>query len=233
MAQKNCYICSNETNVSSGFLNANKIAICDNCESDIASFQSSLKNYSEKMEKKVLGLRLFSNQIINRCLIEAKRRIQSDETIIDFIFGLSAGAMASLGGIYGMSILTNKRLIQFIPKGDALMGCIYEYSVPLEEIIEVVIEVASNGHNLSVRDKGSSAKTNTNIKIINCDEVYIQSFLMNFGSLKKEITQQNNTPSQSPSDNIEKIKKLKELLDLGIINNEEFESKKKDLLNTL
>jgi hypothetical protein len=233
MAQKNCYICSNETNVSSGFLNTNKIAICDNCESDIASLQSSLKNYSEKMEKKVIGLRLFTNEIINRCLIEAKRRIQSDEIIIDFIFGLSAGTMSSLSGVFGMSILTNKRLIQFIPKGGALMGCIYEYSVPLEEIIEVVIEIAANGHNLSVRDKGSSAKTNTNIKIMNCDEVYIQSFLMNFSSLKKEITQQNNTPSQSPSDNIEKIKKLKELLDLGIINNEEFESKKKDLLSTL
>jgi len=233
MAQKLCYVCSKETNVSSSFLNSNKIAICDKCESDIESLKSSLKNYSEKMEKKALGIKIFSNEIINRCLIEAKRRIQSDEIIIDYIFGLSAGTMTALSGIYGMSVLTNKRLIQFIPKGGSLMGCIYEYNVPLEEIIEVVIEIAAAGHNLSIRDKGSSAKTNTNIKILNCDEVYIQSFLMNFSNQKKEVTQQNNAPSQSPTDNIEKIKKLKELLDLGVINNDEFESKKKELLNNI
>ena len=54
MAQKLCYVCSKETNVSSSFLNSNKIAICDKCESDIESLKSSLKNYSEKMEKKAL-----------------------------------------------------------------------------------------------------------------------------------------------------------------------------------
>lgn len=236
MAQKNCYICNNPTNTTASFLNTNAIAICQNCEEEIQSFDNSFKDFSIRTEKTALGIRVFKKETINRCLIEAKRRLQKDELVIDYLFGLTEGLMAAMAGIYGMSIITDKRLIQFIPKGGKIMGCIYEYNVPLDDIIELVIEGGGGGHKLSVRDKGSSLKDSRNLALVNMEESYIQSFIMNFNQ-QKANRQQNITSSQlinnSPSDNIDKIKKLKELLDLGVLTNEEFETKKKELLSNI
>lgn len=42
---------------------------------------------------------------------------------------------------------------------------------------------------------------------------------------------ETSTVNNTQNDSIEEVKKLKELLDMGIINDEEFEKKKKELLN--
>ncbi|WP_294160329.1 SHOCT domain-containing protein [uncultured Collinsella sp.] len=47
---------------------------------------------------------------------------------------------------------------------------------------------------------------------------------------KKASTQQNEKPSDVFDANLEKVKKLKELLDCGVLTQEEFDSKKKELL---
>ena len=50
-------------------------------------------------------------------------------------------------------------------------------------------------------------------------------------SLIKKVNEQDLANNSSELDAIEAVKKYKELLDLGIINQEEFEIKRKELLN--
>ena len=48
------------------------------------------------------------------------------------------------------------------------------------------------------------------------------------GKFGKKISHASDTPSKDP---IEEVKRLKELLDIGAITQEEFDTKKKELLN--
>ncbi|MBP1560265.1 MAG: SHOCT domain-containing protein [Oscillospiraceae bacterium] len=49
--------------------------------------------------------------------------------------------------------------------------------------------------------------------------------------LKKEKEKQEKEKGNREADNIEKLKKYKELLDSGIISQDEFDKKKSELLN--
>ena len=47
---------------------------------------------------------------------------------------------------------------------------------------------------------------------------------------RMNVLKENNKDSKSSNSNLDEIKKLKELLDMGAITKEEFEKKKKELL---
>ena len=55
----------------------------------------------------------------------------------------------------------------------------------------------------------------------------------NLAKVIKKVKERKNAPVSLPKENdpYEEVKKLKELLDMGIVTEEEFETKKKELLN--
>ena len=242
MAKKNCYICNTETEKSKNLFNDAILEICSNCENIISNFRSNFTDFEIRSVEKKMGIRQHSDKNIKRNLIEAKRRISNDEKVVDYLFGLTKSGFNTGGGlgIYtGMVLLTNKRLILFIPKpfgmvGD-VMGCSYDYSSQLEDIIEVIIERNLMSTSITIRDKGGMFKASKDLKIIDSDS-QTQRFVNSFNLQKNESSKSNNNqPTQiiNQSDNLDKIKKLKEMLDLGILTSEEYESKKKQLLDSL
>ena len=236
MAKKLCYICSSETDTNKNLFNDAVLEICSNCDRNLTEFTSSFLDFENRSCKKNLGIRQHSEKNIRRNLIEAKRRISNDEKIVDYLLGLSFGGLA----IYtGMILLTNKRLILFIPKpagmvGDVI-GCSYEYSSQLEDIIELLNERNLMSHSITIRDKGGMFKASKDLKILESDSQF-QLFVNSFNLQKNESSKSNNiqtTQIIQQSDNLDKIKKLKEMLDLGILTTEEYEMKKKQLLEDL
>lgn len=68
------------------------------------------------------------------------------------------------------------------------------------------------------------------LTIIDWFKVISKTKQRNFEIFVEAINLQNTIQSSRPTNNIAEIKKLKELLDAGIISQEEFELKKKELL---
>lgn len=236
-----CYICSSNTLKSRNLFNDPLLVICNLCESDLLKIANRLENFDVRSKVKDFATRRHSDVNIRRNLIELARRLEPGEIINDYLLGVTftgLNPIKNMGFYSGMACFTNNRFIIFIPKPKGIIGeiigCSFEYSSSIDNIIEIIIKRHLIAHNFTIRDKGGNFKPTKDLKIIENDSV-IQNFIQNFTKLKSNFSVQSNNSKipSSNNDNLEKLKKLKELLDLEIINIEEFESKKKDLLKDL
>lgn len=242
MANKTCYICSQETSKSKNLFNDAILEICSSCENKLDSVSQKMENFELRSTKRDLGItRRHSDTNIHRNLIEISRRLEGNEKIIDYLLGLTFSGinpLQQLGFYSGLVILTDKRLFLFIPrpKGIAgqVIGCSFEYSSSIDNVIEIIIKRNLTSHNFTVRDKGGLFRPTKDLKIIE-DDSEIQRFISSFDKQKthNNVTPNLNVQNVIQSDNLDKIKKLKELLDMGVITQDEFNSKKQNLLDSL
>ncbi len=242
MANKMCYVCSNETSKSKNLFNDAILELCSSCDNNLISIKGKLENFETRSTKRDLGItRRHSDTNIHRNLIEIFRRLEKDENIIDYLMGLTFSGInpvQQLGFYSGMLILTNKRLFLFIPKPKGIagqvIGCSFEYSSALNNIIELIIKRHLTSHNFTIRDKGGLFKPTKDLRVIE-DDSEVQRFIISFDKIKSDFNTASTVNVQNviQSDNLDKLKKLKELLDMGVINQDEFNSKKHELLSNL
>ena len=90
------------------------------------------------------------------------------------------------------------------------------------------------GSEILIRDKGGNLGVLDN-KITSYDEpVDVQKFINNFNNLKSSSSSSSvEKQSNQDVDGIEQLTKLKSLLDAGVLTQEEFDEKKKSILERM
>lgn len=230
MANLNCYICGEETSVKSGWLNVNKLELCDDCKLTYLNIKDKFNDFDTRISSLKFGK--YNDKQIERNILELNKIINKDEIVVDYLFGINEFFL-NVGQNVGMVILTQKRFILYIP--NIVAGNIYEYITNIENVIDVSFEYGITfTPKIHIRDKGGDVKTGKLQTFDNKEDV--GRFRNSFNELQSNISNtgtQQSTQIIQQSDNIDKIKKLKELLDLGILSQEEFDEKKKTLLDNL
>jgi hypothetical protein len=235
-----CYICREDTGKNKNVFNQLNIEICSKCEEDLINVPKRLPNFEEKSSI-IIGsnLRCSVSDKIRRNLIEFARRIENDETIIDYVVDISSKPLTSNES--GMIILTDKRIVAFAFSTASKTAIryrdikLYEYNCLLKDIINIESKTETFGTKLIISDKGN---TYGNSSITNMNRYIMNDFALSVNKQKSLLSNSENTISNTTqiinqSDNLDKLKKLKELFDLGVINQEEFDNKKKQLLDNL
>lgn len=145
-----------------------------------------------------------------------------------FAKGLSK-AIPIVGGVVSGSLNFASMLPMANRLNDALIKATFNYS---QEELYQDIEFIENLAQASDTESSNETLSNINTEVKEKISSEINSAKKNFSILaskvikKKEIDQSNNQ-----DDPFEKVKKLKELLDIGAITQDEFDLKKKELLN--
>lgn len=109
---------------------------------------------------------------------------------------------------------------------DALYEATFNYTdEEFEKDIDVLLNTDENEVDEIEEKEGAGRKVSERL---NNTKEGISKFVSKFG---KKSEQENNIKTENKNDSYEELKKLKELLDMGIISQEEFDKKKKELLN--
>lgn len=164
------------------------------------------KNYVEK-------------QVLEKCVVEMLRKTRGEEEILDFLFNLNNG---SLSGTSGMAYFTNTRLRFFTFVSDGigtakLTGLKTEYSAALSDILNVEIKKDLLGNQLIITDKGNGFKE----KVYTLDIPNTKCFIKKLKTAAENI----QFPEKQLSANMEKFRKLKELMNSGVYNKKKLEGK--------
>lgn len=161
---------------------------------------------------------------IGRLTQKAKEHLESDETIHAVLLGQYEIKLLGQDSIRrGIFIATDHRVVFFAKK---LIG--YDVEVlPYSNISSIEMSKGIMGYSIAFFVSGNKAK----MKWIQNKKKEVQQFVefvrQHIG--KKQPSEQ--APKQDQSSNIvEQIKELAELKDQGILDEEEFQTKKKDLL---
>ena len=150
-----------------------------------------------------------------------KEHLESTETVKASVFGMYEGKLMgndiSRNGIF---VATEKRVVFFAKK---LLGYDLE-TFPFRNISSVEQSKGLMGHKITIHASGNNA----NMKWIQQGDVpqFIQFINQNIGQSAQAIPQVVNVETDIPS----QIKKLAELKDQGILTEDEFTSKKSELL---
>ena len=229
-----CYICTNDTTTKKGWLTSDHfISLCRNCEKSVNEKVNLFPEHKTRFAVKMMGMRKHPESRIRRYMMEIERN--KVEEILDYIFIQTKLTQ-------GMMILTNKQLICFIPKVDGgslgnkpRIGNILEYQGNIEDIVELKSSLGF-GSEILIRDKGGNLGVLDN-KITSYDEpVDVQKFINNFNNLKSSSSSSSSSvekQSNQDVDGIEQLTKLKSLLDAGVLTQEEFDEKKKSILERM
>jgi hypothetical protein len=171
---------------------------------------------------KEYGVNTFLNE---KNIKRAEEQLRSDETVL---YLSPTNAIVYTGknkkSLVGTIVITNQRVFLY---SKVLFSVTIE-SFNMTDLNS--IESTSNG--LS----GSKLKLHTNTKTMEVLISYKSSIATKIIQLLDTTMNEAKNKNQSsiaPTDNIDQIKKLAELKDLGIISQEEFEKKKQDLLNKI
>ena len=155
----------------------------------------------------------------------AEEQLGSDETVL---YLSPTNAVVYTGknkkSLVGIIVITNRRVFLY---SKVLFSVTIE-SFNMTDLNS--IESTSNG--LS----GSKLKLHTNTKTMEVLISYKSSIatkIMQLLDTTMNDAKNKNQSNVTPTDNIDQIKKLAELKELGIISQEEFEKKKQDLLNKI
>lgn len=243
MSYHQCYICNKDTDEKKGFLSTGTyIKICALCESKVHDMVKKFPNYKKRFSGKIVGLERYPEHYINRNMMEAIRNVGSDEVIVDYLLGIFNSLKDNfIPGFYqGMIILTNKRLLYFIPKPKiglgvkiGVMGNRFEYVGSIDDIVEVIIETLKlDGSHLMIRDKGGVLGSFNKI-ITYEDTINVETFVKSFQKIKSTNSSNKNSEVVTSNDSLSQLKKLKSLLDDGVLTEEEFLQKKTEILSRL
>ncbi|EOS7900163.1 PH domain-containing protein [Enterococcus hirae] len=161
------------------------------------------------------------NKKIAKQLKYAQEHLEPGEKVVEGVFGTyetkSMGTDTIKNGVF---LATNKRLFFF---GKRTFGFDSE-SFPYSNISSFEFAKKAMGYKISFYASGNKV----NMKWISIGD--INSFV-NYVKEKMEAKNHNNIEqNQSLTSPIQKVKELKELLDMEIITKDEFEKKKKELL---
>lgn len=159
---------------------------------------------------------------LDKILDSAKKHFEINEEVICAVMGAYEAKLLGKDTLKnGVFIATNKRLVFFGPK---MFGG-YDMEVfPYENISSIEMGKGLMGHHISFFASGNKAT----MKWINQGD--IQKFIE---IIKSKLGNKNETPFNGSIDIADQIKKLAELKDAGILTEEEFQSKKADLLAKL
>lgn len=148
---------------------------------------------------------------------ESKAHLESDEEILYSIFGAYESKIMGKDTVRnGVFLATNKRVVFY---GKKMMG--YDLEVfPYSNISSIEMSKGMMGHSISFFTSGNKVK----MKWINLGD--IQGFV---NHVRENIGKKSDEPKYS-SNSADEIKKFAELRDAGIITEEEFTEKKKQLL---
>ena len=161
------------------------------------------------------------NKKFSKQLKYAQEYLEPGEKVVEGVFGTyetkSMGTDTIKNGVF---LATNKRLFFF---GKRTFGFDSE-SFPYSNISSFEFAKKAMGYKISFYASGNKV----NMKWISIGD--IDSFV-NFVKEKMEAKNHDHTEqNQSLTSPIQKVKELKELLDMDIITTDEFEKKKKELL---
>lgn len=241
MSFHKCYICSNDTAEKKGFLSTGAfLHLCSNCNQIVNEQINKFPEHETRFNAKILGMRKFPEKKIHRNMIEVARTLTEGEVIVDYILGIynSVKDTIIIPGFYeGIIILTNKRVLYFVPKPKAgafgnkpVIGNSFEYTGSIDDIVEIKIETLKlDGSHLLIRDKGGIFGSYNKV-ISNDDPNSIEKFVKNFQKVKSNA---NVTQPAQGADNLEQLAKLKSLLDAGVLTEDEFAKKKEEILSRI
>ncbi len=160
-------------------------------------------------------------------LEELKNHIQQDEEIESHIFGTYETKILGKESVRnGVLVATGKRIIFYAKK---MFG--YDMEVfPYSNISSIEVGKELMGHKISFFASGNKVT----VKWINSKNIMEFVSIVRDRIGKKEQSSTAATKDTIPEKNqTKKIKELKELLDIGAITTEEFETKKKQLLDMI
>lgn len=224
MVYKKCYICGQDTNIKKNLFRKSRTwDICSSCnllvENRIHIFSSL--NLSKLPKNRILFLNknYVEKQVLEKCVVEMLRKTRGEEEILDFLFNLNNG---SLSGTSGMAYFTNTRLRFFTFVSDGigtakLTGLKTEYSAALSDILNVEIKKDLLGNQLIITDKGNGFKE----KVYTLDIPNTKCFIKKLKTAAENI----QFPEKQLSANMEKFRKLKELMNSGVYNKKKLEGK--------
>lgn len=158
---------------------------------------------------------------IDRLTEKVKEYLNPNEEVVAIVMGAYETEILGSDSVRnGILIATNKRLVFYAKK---LMG--YELEdFPLSNISSIESGKNMMGHNISFFASGNKVK----MKWINDGK--IKKFVEYVRSEIGKDSSSNNSKEESIPDQIEKLSKLK---DQGILTDDEFQTKKEDLLSRL
>ncbi|MGM0258250.1 PH domain-containing protein [Enterococcus sp. AZ102] len=162
-----------------------------------------------------------NNKKIAKQLRYAEEHLEPGEQVLEGVYG--AYETKSLGNDSvrnGVFLATDRRLFFY---GKRTFGFNSE-SFPYSNISSIEFNKKAMGYTLSFYASGNEVK----MKWINFGDVASLVNFIKFKMNEKNIKSESSLPDNSP---IAQVKQMKELLDMGIITFDEFEAKKKELLN--
>lgn len=236
MGNYNCCLCGVDTGVNLGISGTleSKIEWCSKCDDEVVNYIDTLKNISKNKLPLNQSGNLFNQKksdlkLLKRCIVEIKNRLSNNEEVLDFV-SINNGTISLTGG---MMVLTNKRLFFFTVTTSGFLdtkglGCKSEFTSNFNNIVNFELKNSLQGLKIKLSVKGDRE----------IDDVYCQNrneveqFKTKFQSKLGEDPQPT-TVVQSNESNLDKIKKLKELLDMGVLNQQEFDEKKNELLKDI
>jgi hypothetical protein len=232
MKERSCYICLEKIQVETKWYDTDEVLyLCENCQTETEEFKNQLTDFNERTSTKTWNIRDFNEKRVWRNIVEVKRKLVKDEIVLDYLINIIFSSVSA--ETWGMIVLTNKRLLIFIPgpRNNTYMS--EEISLNIEEIIDLTLTKELVSHSLDIKVQGGFKSSK--LKIRDKDDNVLK-FKKSFSEIKAKLSSQivnNNEIKNNNDDTIEKIKKLKELVDLNILTQEEFELKKKQLLENL
>jgi len=241
MANFNCYICESDTGIKKGILGsaAATIEVCDNCNSSLDSIIDKIKSIPNRKLPFNKSGNIFNNkkkdeEALWRCAVELKRRLSDNEEIIDFL-SIDNGTFAITAG---MLVLTNKKFIGFTFTTSGATGVkprqlSIDINASLDDIVNLKIENSLAGDKIVLQSKsGELEKEKAFQKIYSPDRNGSPHFQASLVKQKSEAGKEV-APETKSNDGLENLKKLKDLLDAGIISQEDFDKKKEEILKNL
>lgn len=180
--------------------------------------EKELRKKQEQLEKELLNEEKIKNKKVSLDNIAAvEEHLEDDEEIIEFLLGMyDSDFLGKETKRNGALFATNKRIIFYGKKtfGYDMETIDYKRISSIDYSKSVVFgefKIYTSGNNI----KFETAMEHTARKMI---------------KIIKEKTA-DKQGSTSPSNHVEELKGYKELLDMGVLTQEEFDAKKKQLLN--
>ena len=245
MGNFNCYICEGETDVKKGIMGsaAATMEVCNSCNSDLTVIQEQIKNIPNRKLPFNKSGNIFNNkkkdeEALWRCSVELKRSLSKDEEIKDFL-SIDNGTFAATSG---MIVLTSKKLIGFSfttsgVAGVKIRNLVTDFNLDLKDVVNIKFENSFQGEKILLESTSRSVETEEAFKkLFTSDRNGSNHFKSSLVKQKGLIAESKNSSMESPSkssDSLENLKKLKDLLDAGIITQEDFEKKKNEILGGL
>lgn len=165
---------------------------------------------------------------LNKLIRQSREHLEADEDVVAAVQGAYETKILGSDNVRaGAFIATDRRLVFFAKK---LIG--FELEVfPYGKISSIEMSKGLMGHKITVFASGNTAT----MKWIQKGEVdkFVSYIRERISSQGQPTTATPHAPQPQPADPVDQIRKLAELKEQGILTEEEFERKKRELLDQM